>query len=38
MARTTALRLGQYVRSFLFLTALVLIAACSGPKESGAAP
>ena len=38
MARTTALRLGQYVRSFLFLTALVFIAACSGPKESGAAP
>ena len=30
--------LGQYVRNFLFLTALVFIAACSGPKESGAAP
>ena len=30
--------LGQYVRNFVFLAALTLIAACSGPQESRAAP
>ena len=29
---------GQYVRNFLFLLALGLIAACSGPQETSAAP
>ncbi len=38
MGRTAALRLGHLVRNFLFLAGMVLIAACSGPQESGAAP
>ena len=38
MGEPTAPRMGQYVRNFLFLVALSLVAACSGPKESGAAP
>jgi len=38
MGKPTAPRMGQYVRNFLFLVALSLVAACSGPQESGAAP
>lgn len=38
MGEPTAPRMGQYVRNFLFLVALSLVAACSGPKESAAAP
>lgn len=30
--------LGQYVRNFIFLAVLTLVAACSGPQESRAAP
>ncbi len=38
MGRQVASLLGQYVRSFLFLTACTLIAVWSGPQESRAAP
>jgi D-alanyl-D-alanine carboxypeptidase len=38
MGRQATPRLGQYVRNFVFLAALTLIAACSGPQESRAAP
>ena len=36
--KTVASFPGQYVRNFLFLLGLSLIAACSGPLESSAAP
>jgi D-alanyl-D-alanine carboxypeptidase len=38
MGRQVTPLLGQYVRNFLFLTACTLIAACSSPQESRAAP
>ena len=38
MGRQVTPPLGQYVRNFLFLAACTLIAACSGPQESRAAP
>ena len=38
MGNMTAHLLGQYVRNFVFLAALTLVAACSGPQESRAAP
>ncbi len=38
MGRIKASYLGHYVRNFLFLAAMVTIAACTGPQESRAAP
>ncbi len=38
MGRQVTPLLGQYVRNFVFLAALALIAACSSPQESRAAP
>lgn len=38
MGNSTARQMGQYVRHFLFLAALTLIAACSQPQETLAAP
>ena len=38
MGKSTAHRLGQYVRNFVFLAALSVVAACTGPQESRAAP
>ena len=38
MGKLTAQLLGQYVRSFVFLAAMSLVAACTGPQESRAAP
>jgi D-alanyl-D-alanine carboxypeptidase len=38
MDRNMAPRLGQYVRNFVLLAGLVLLAACSGPHEVRAAP
>jgi D-alanyl-D-alanine carboxypeptidase len=38
MGKPTVPLMGQYVRNFLFLAVVTLVAACSGPKESGAAP
>lgn len=38
MGRQVTPLLGQYVRNFVFLAALTLIAACSGPQEMRAAP
>lgn len=36
--KAMTLRLGQYVRNFVVLAALSILAACSGPREAGAAP
>lgn len=38
IGKTAALRLGQHVRNFMVLTAFVLLAACTGPREASAAP
>ncbi|GLS87510.1 serine-type D-Ala-D-Ala carboxypeptidase [Cypionkella aquatica] len=38
MGNSTVCQLGQYVRHFVFLVAIGLLAACSSPKESKAAP
>ena len=38
MGTKTTHRLGQYVRNFLVLAALSVVAACSGPQASRAAP
>lgn len=38
MGKTAHTQLGQYVRNFLFLALVTLLAACSGPQESSAAP
>lgn len=38
MYRNLASRMGQYVRHIVVLAALSVVAACGGPRESGAAP
>ncbi len=38
MGKSAVRHAGQYVRQFLFLAVLSLVAACSGPQESKAAP
>ncbi len=38
IGKAVTLRLGQYVHNFVVLAAFVLLAACSGPQEAGAAP
>ncbi|MDB5665333.1 serine hydrolase [Cypionkella sp.] len=38
MGKSTACQVAQYVRHFLILAALSVVAACSGPQESKAAP
>jgi len=38
MGRAMTPLLGQYVRNFMMLAAFALVAACSGPQESRAAP
>lgn len=38
MSKSAVCHIGQYVRHFLLLAALSLVAACSGPQESKAAP
>jgi len=38
MGKSAVRQVGQYVRQFLVLAALSLVAACSGPQESKAAP
>lgn len=38
MGKPALCQLGQYLRHFIVLAALVVVAACSGPQESKAAP
>lgn len=38
MGKSAACQLGQYVRHFILLATLSIVAACSGPQESKAAP